>query len=270
MSKLTPFKYAVVQFHRNPLRGEPFNLGLVVVSGNHQAFVKFETNIKSALKLDQVEYRAVDACLVQLRDVVQNQAGKLTFLDQLSGSYGGKIQLTEVRGGLAEDVQTEADSLFQTFVAHPHVKRTRGPEKGVAKDLKLILSENKLLGKHKVQRYYTIGVNEHEQIKLDFGYAFEAGHVAIEAVDLTLPGREERLEEVGPVTGKFQFLGDQLKHNIKRFVAVKTNGVDADWELKHLTEASDEVFNIDSESNKLIGQIEQHLAGAAHGSRRVQ
>lgn len=258
MIDLTPFKYAVVQFHRNPLRGEPFNLGLLVVAANHQSFVKFETDIRSTLKLDHIEYRAVDACLEQLRDLVQKETAELTFLDQLSNSYRGKIQLTEVRGGLAEDVQAEADSLFQTFVAHPRIKRGRGPEIGVARDLKVILKENKLLGKGKVQRHYTI-----DQVKLDFGYAFKAGHVAIEAVDLTLPGREERLEEVGPVAGKFQFLGDKLQQSVKRFAAVKTNGVDAVWELDHIRASSDAVFNIDSESHKLVTQIEQHLAAAA-------
>jgi hypothetical protein len=210
MNKLVAFKYAVVQFHRNPLRGEPFNLGLLVMSGKRQAFAKFEPNIRSALKLDPVEYRAVDACVAQLRSAVQKAAGEMEFLDQLASSYSGKLQLTEVRGGLTEDVQVEADSLFQTFVAHPHVRRGRGPEKGAAKDLKVILKENRLLGTRKVQRHYTI-LFEADQIKLDFGYALKAGHVAIEAVDLTLPGREERLEEIGPVTGKFDFLGDKLK-----------------------------------------------------------
>jgi hypothetical protein len=262
MSTLTPFRYAVVQFHRNPLRGEPFNLGILVVSDNDQAFVKFETSIKSTLKLDQVEYRGVDACLQQLRDTVRKQTGKLTLLDHLADSYRGKIQLTEIRGGLAEDVQTEADSLFQTFVAHPRLKSGRGPEKGVAKDLKVILRENKLLGKRKVQRHYIIGLNETDQVKLDFGYAFGAGHVAIEAVDLTLPGREERLEEVGPVAGKFQFLGDKVK-NVTRYAAVKTNGVDAGWEYLHIKDSSDGVFNIDSESHLLVGQIEEHLAATA-------
>ncbi|MCU1338916.1 MAG: hypothetical protein JWO19_4497 [Bryobacterales bacterium] len=263
MSKLTPFKYAVVQFHRNPLRGEPFNLGLLVVAGNHQSFVKLEPSIKSVLKLDQIEYRAVEACLNQLRDVVQKDSVQLTLLDQLSASYRGKIQITEVRGGLAEDVQSEVDSLFQTFVAHPRIKGVRGPEKGAAKDLNLILRENKLLGKYKVKRHYTIGINESDQVKLDFGYALKAGHVAIEALDLTLPGREERLEEVGPAAGKFQFLRDKLKQNVTRYAAVKTNGVDAGWELAHIAASSDAVFNIESESQKLITQIEQHLAAAS-------
>ena len=129
----------------------------------------------------------------------------------------------------------------------------------------MILSENNLLGKRKVQRHYTIGLNETDQVKLDFGYAFKAGHVAIEAVDLTLPAREERLEEVGPVTGKFQFLHDKLKQDVVRYAAVKTNGVDASWELAHIAESSDAVFNIDSESHKLISQIEQHSAAAAAG-----
>ena len=259
MSKLTPFKYAVVQFHRNPMRGEPFNLGLLVVSAHKQAFVKFETNIKSALKIDQVEYRAVEACLAQIRDVVERAAGDLPFLEHLSTSYTGKIQLTEVRGGVAEDIEAEADSLFQTFVAHPRVRSGRGPEKGVAKDLRVILRENKLLGKEKVQYHYTIALNENDHVKLDFGYAYKAGHVAIEAVDLTLPGREERLEEVGPVAGKFRFLGDKLKQNVKRIAAVKTNGVDSAWELRHIEEASDEVFDIDSDTVKLVHQIQQHL-----------
>jgi hypothetical protein len=259
MSKLIPFKYAVVQFHRNPVRGEPFNLGLLVVSDHDQVFVKFDTNIKSALKLDPVEYQAVEACLSQIREIMQTAAGNLSFLDKISGYYTGKIQLTEIRGGLAEDVLTEGDSLFQTFVAHPHASSEQGPRRGFAKDLKQILSENRLLGKGKVQARYTIALNENDFVKLDFGYALNAGHVAIEAVDLTLPGREERLEEVGSAAGKFQFLHDQLKDRVRRFAAVKINGVDASWEFNHIKESSDEVFDIGSEKQKLIVQIEQHL-----------
>ena len=48
VSKLTPFKYAVVQFHRNPLRGEPFNLGLLVVSMS-VGLAKFKTTSKARL-----------------------------------------------------------------------------------------------------------------------------------------------------------------------------------------------------------------------------
>jgi hypothetical protein len=102
-------------------------------------------------------------------------------------------------------------------------------------------------------------------VKLDFGYAFRAGHVAIETVDLTMPGREERLEEVGPATGKFRFLRDKLKDKVTRYAAVKTNGVDAGWELQHIGESSDAVFNIDSDSHKLVTQIGQHFrATTAH------
>jgi hypothetical protein len=263
MSTLIPFRYAVVQFHRNPVRGEPFNLGLLVVSGNEQAFVRFEANVRRALKLDLVEYRVVDACLTQLAETVQKNARKMALLDQLSESYTGKIQLTQIRGGLAEDVQVEAESLYRTFVAHTSVQQVRVLSKTAAKDLRIILSENKLLGTRKVQRNYTIGINEADQIKMDFGYRFNAGHVAIEAIDLTLPGREERLEEVGPATGKFQFLGDKMK-NVRRLAAVKTNGVDASWELKHIKDSSDEVFDIEHDVHKLVGEIEQHLASGRH------
>jgi len=217
--------------------------------------VLVEPKMRSSLKLDTLEFRVINACLEEIRHKVETADRRAPLSERISRLCSDTVQMTEVRGGLTGDMQAEADSLFRIFIDHPvPARRGRGPETGIAKEVRTILREHDLYGRRKLFKNYVI-----EQVKLDFGCRSDGGHIAIEAVDLTMPGREERLEKVGVAAGKFQFLHDKIR-DVKRYVAVKTNGVDSTWELEHVRSSADGVFNIIHEVPAFIREISRSVA----------
>lgn len=255
MPDLTPFRFSVVQFHRDPLRGEAVNVGLIAVDNQGKSFCRFEKKLRGLLRVTPTEMKAIASILEDIRG-----NGNFDSAFRLVNSYAGMIQLTELRGGLTSNIALDGDSLFETFVARGvRVRKANSLPKTALKDFRSSLKENSLLGPNKVRKDYTIDLDTSESIHLNFGYPVANGHVAIEVLDLTLPSRDKRLVEIGPVMGKFRFLHDRIPSKVNRIVAVRTNCVDAQWELESLKACSDSMFNLDTDRESLLNLMEKDL-----------
>ena len=92
-----------------------------------------------------------------------------------------------------------------------------------------------------------------------FGKIADGHHVAIAAIDLTSPEREDRLNAISPVSSKFEFIAEKLPNQVKTVAAVKLNGVDTSWEQEFIRRHSNQVFDIVQQRSSFVDAIAADL-----------
>jgi hypothetical protein len=125
-------EFALVRYVPDVVKGEFANIGVVLrEAGSADAVVRFTRDWARVRCLDvDVDVGLLEALETEIaeRAKVAASAGAKTMFELLEDSLSNAVQMTEMRGTLAENVATEMDSLMRMYVE---------PMKGPARSKKL-------------------------------------------------------------------------------------------------------------------------------------
>jgi len=272
-------QYSIVQYHDDPLRDEPRNIGIVLRDPRDEfVAVRFleDSKLKSKLKLHATEdFKFVQTYIAQVRGLQSDSKQSKTGLElplkqkptmRLNQYVAfGKIKVGEPRGILVTDIDREADYLFHTFVTAR--KEDKQEKRHLFKtQVKGILSEHNLL-KHSAQdqgRGFAVNAvirSKHSKVdhRVDFLNISNAVTV-LESVDLRKINSTETERETFEAALKLEDLRQSYgKRNFRGFAIVVGAGASerATYCMKVLSTYSDDVvdFSRVGMRNKFLGQF---------------
>lgn len=135
----TPYFYSVVRYMNDPIKNEALNIGVIVQSSKNKFVAcKFLKNLRnklggtaSSVDIDVIrEY--IDDFKLKFQPFDDDKSDffvdnvtylKEDFLTILAKESYGKIQFTDPRGGVGEDLKSQVNMMFTTFVGDENVEK---------------------------------------------------------------------------------------------------------------------------------------------------
>jgi hypothetical protein len=119
-SDLVPIPFAVVKFAADPIRDEPVNVGVVGLTGNglEARFLDSFSRFKNVLSGE--ELHAVSVAVKFLRSSLDRSPE--SSLEHVAESLSGQLRLSDVMGGVSEDVAAFLDDQFEMYVSSSTVQ----------------------------------------------------------------------------------------------------------------------------------------------------
>ena len=122
--------YSVVRYVPDVIRDEGINIGVLLeagTNGNRQVVHSFTESFQRAAKIDPyLNTAALERSISNVIEQIVIAADAIT-LDELATHHSaGKIQITQPRLTLADNIETELQELFEQFVWEEREERQRG------------------------------------------------------------------------------------------------------------------------------------------------
>lgn len=109
----TPCKYSIVKYVADEVRNEPINIGIILqTKDKKQNKCRFITRFSKIRTADEEP-----SFLRKVIEKIKEENSKETLIDDLITKYSGKIRLSPPRITLTDDLQKEAEILFDRFVS---------------------------------------------------------------------------------------------------------------------------------------------------------
>src|ERR1051325_8527808 len=108
-------QYCVVRYVPDAIRNESVNIGVVVeagVNGGRSTECKFAESLTRAAKLDpSLKSISVERIIRGALEQIENECNAFTLADFLENYTGGKIQFTQPRVTILDDLKSELAQL---------------------------------------------------------------------------------------------------------------------------------------------------------------
>lgn len=122
--------YSVVRYVPDVIRDEGINIGVLLeagINGDRQFAHSFTESFHRAAKIDPyLNTAALERSIRNALDQILLAADGLTLNELAARHSGGKVQITQPRLTLAEDIDAELRELFEQFVWEDHEEKRRG------------------------------------------------------------------------------------------------------------------------------------------------
>lgn len=127
---LRQFQFAVARFMPDPIRGEAFNIGVVIhdLKSGH-VIPRFSKHLARLECLEPtVDLRTLSTVVDYFQDGLTQAGQEKGFLERATATGSGMIAFSPVRGGLTKDLVTELADLYERYISidwHAPIKPTR-------------------------------------------------------------------------------------------------------------------------------------------------
>ncbi len=113
---MTPCRYLVAKYVGDDVRDEPINIGIIIQSENNRKTIsKFITNYNK-IRTGGEDVTILKEILEKIHHEISESKDK-KILDKIALKYTGKIKFTEPRPTLVDDLEHEANSLFERYIS---------------------------------------------------------------------------------------------------------------------------------------------------------
>ena len=130
-------EFALIRYVPDPVKGEFANIGVVLRAGDGAAMVRFTRDWGRVRSLDAgVDVDLLEALEAEIAGrLAGEREGEKPVMDILVDSLSNCVQVTDMRGTLAESLPTEIEQLLRMYVdttKSPAAKRTASGRTAIA------------------------------------------------------------------------------------------------------------------------------------------